>query len=238
MAPALKVAFKLGDGQVHAVTHGRESARPVMIHVHDDETTAVEAGRVHVAAHGGRLIRLAHSGQRLVSFRLGGREYAFDPNRMFSDAGIMTTLENHSTYSAAAHGEIKSLATRFLERFTLDREPVIIALHNIVEGRFSVESFAGTGYLREAAAITHISPRRSKFDFFYVTTPAFYDYLAARDFNVVLQDNARAPDDGSLSIYFARKGIPYLNVEAEMRHLPEQIAMLKTVAEMLAGSSD
>jgi hypothetical protein len=204
-----------------------------MVNVHDDENTSVEAGLANLNIFGGRLIELVHSGERLVTFHLRGEKYSFDPNRIFSDAGIVDTLAKQSRYSPAAHAAIKSFAGQYLEYFVLDREPAIIALHNTVDGIFSAESYAPSGYLGANTAAIHVSPARSKFDFFYVTDRRFYDYLAGRDFNVVLQDNDRVADDGSMSVYFARKKIPYINIEAEMSHLPEQIAMVNAAREML-----
>lgn len=232
----MKTAFKIGDNQIHAVVHQKRSAVPTMINVHDDENTSVEAGRKNIEHHGGRLIELVHSGKRLISFNLNGQGYAFDPNRMFSDAGIVATLRKHSSYSEAAHAAIKSFAHQFLQDFALDKEPVIIALHNTADGIFSVESFTPKGKFGSDAAAAHINPRRSKFDFFFVTETKFYDSLKDRDFNVVLQDNAQVTEDGSLSVHFAHKGIPYINVEAEINHLPAQIEMLEVVREMLNGA--
>ena len=120
--------------------------------------------------------------------------------------------------------------------FALDREPVIIALHNTVDGIFSVESFGAKGRLGSDAAEIFVSPRRSKFDFFYVTEAKFYDFLKSRDFNVVLQDNEKATDDEFRFPCDAGKGIPYINVEAEINHLPAQIEMLEVVREMLNGA--
>jgi len=232
----MKVAFKLGDTNVHAVLHQRKSGRLTMVNVHDDENTSVEAGKANLEEYGGRLIELVHSGERLVTFNLNGRSYAFDPNRIFSDVGIAETLKSHSRYSAEAHAEIKAFATRYLQEFALDQEPVIIALHNTVDGTFSVESFLPKATYGSNADTVHVSPNRSKFDFFYVTDKTFFDYLKARDFNVVFQDNQAVNDDGSLSVYFAKKGIPYINIEAEMKHLTNQIEMVKVVREMLNGA--
>ena len=204
-----------------------------MVNVHDDENTSVEAGLRNINQFGGRLVELVHSGERLVTFHINGEKFAFDPNRIFSDAGIEGTLKKQSHYSAAAHAAIKSFAAHYLKHFALDREPAIIALHNTVDGIFSVESFVPLGYLGSNAAAVHIDRQRSKFDFFYVTEQHFYDFLAERGFNVVLQDNGRVTDDGSMSVYFARKKIPYINIEAEMSHLPEQIAMVNVAREML-----
>ncbi|MDB6125678.1 MAG: hypothetical protein JWQ71_4671 [Pedosphaera sp.] len=229
----MKVDFRIGDTNVSAVTHQKLCNTPTMINVHDDENTSVEAGKINLNQYGGRLIELVHSGERLVTFKLDGKQYSFDPNRVFSDVGIVATLKKHSSYSEAAHKEIKSFATAYLKHFTLDKEPVIIALHNTVDGTFSVESFVPGASLASDAAAAYASPNRNKFDFFYVTDKKFYDYLKARDFNVVLQDNDRVTEDGSLSVYFSRKGIPYINIEAEIHNLNNQIEMVKVTHEML-----
>lgn len=230
----IKVPFTLGDRQIHAVLHQNQRPVPTMLNVHEDETTSVAAGKASIAEQGGRLIELAHSGERLITFGLRGKKYTFDPNRIFSEAGITATLEKHSAYSAEAHAEIKKFAQAYLHEFALDKEPAIIALHNATDGIFSVESFLPSGFLGCDAAKAHVSPRRSKFDFCFVTEDLLFEHLRARDFNVVLQDNAKVTEDGSLSVHFARKGIPYVNIEAAPDHLQEQIQLLKEVRQMLA----
>jgi hypothetical protein len=229
-----KTAFKLGDTVIQAVVH-QSGDGPTMLNVHDDEDIAVQAGIANIREYGGRVIELAHSGERLITFSLTGRKYAFDPNRIFSDGGIAETLKLQSTWSQEAQTEIRSFASSYLKTFSLDREPVIVALHNTMEGPFSVESFLPEAYLGSNSAAIYVSPDRSKFDFFYVTEPGFFDYLKRLNFNVVLQDNEQVTDDGSLSVHFSQKGIPYINVEAEVRHLSNQIEMLKIVREMLAS---
>src|SRR5580700_7911542 len=97
-----RIPFKLGDGEIHAVVHQLGSTRPTMLNVHDDEDTSVAAGLANIKEFGGRVIELAHSGARLITFTLAGAEYSFDPNRIFSDAGITETLKKKSVYSPAA----------------------------------------------------------------------------------------------------------------------------------------
>jgi hypothetical protein len=230
----MKYDFRLGDSVVQALVFGNERPGPTMLNVHDDEDTSVDAGKANLPKYGGRLIELVHSGERLITFTLSGKTYKFDPNRIFSDTGIAKTLEAQSTYSPEAHAEIKIFATEYFRLFALDQEPVIIALHNATEGVFCVESFLPTGYLGHDAAATHVSLQRNKFDFFYVTESRHFDHLKARDYNVVLQNNAQVSEDGSLSVYFARKGIPYINVEAEIRHLKAQVEMVAAAQEMWA----
>jgi hypothetical protein len=232
----LKVRFKIGNAVVTAEVFQRGKPTPTMINVHGDENTAVAAGKVIIEQSGGRLIELSHGGQRLVTFSLDGQRYSFDPNRIFSDAGIRATLEKQSAGSEAAHRAVKRFATQYLEHFALDREPVIIALHNNTEGALSIASYRPGAEQAATAKAVHIASIRSSDDFFYVTDQRLFDYLKQRDFNVVLQDNARVPDDGSLSVHFARNGIAYVHVEAEMSHLNAQIEMVRAAREMLDES--
>jgi hypothetical protein len=229
----LAVPFKLGDDVIHAAVHQKAPTTLTMINVHDDEDTSVEAGLTDIRQNGGRLIEFAHSGERLIVFHLGGQKYTFDPNRIFSDAGIKATLEKHSAWTPEAHAAIKSFADEYTNYFALDREAVIITLHNTTEGTFSINSFLPDSEHGAASTETFVSPSRDKFDFYFVTDRRFFDYLKARDFNVTVQDNQNTPDDGSLSIYFARKGIPYVNIEAEIRHLANQIDMVKVARAMI-----
>jgi hypothetical protein len=87
--------------------------------------------------------------------------------------------------------------------------------------------------LKSEAALTHISSSRDKFDFFYVTEKSYFEFLRERKFNVVLQDNANVTEDGSLSVFFAKRGIPYINVEAEIKNLEMQVEMLRAVRVMI-----
>src|SRR6266498_5800182 len=109
-ARTMKVPFKIGNAIVTAEVFQRGRPVPTMINVHDDEKTSVAAGKIIIEQSGGRLIELSHGGQRLVTFSLGGQHCSFDPNRIFSDAGIRATLEKQSTWSEAAHCAVKRFA--------------------------------------------------------------------------------------------------------------------------------
>lgn len=145
--------------------------------------------------------------------------------------GVLCFLFDRGKWNLRAIGFYRKLRTS--PHFALDHEPAIIALHNTVDGTYSIESYRPGAEHVAAAAAVHIGANRSRFDFCYFTDQRFFDYLKQRDFNVVLQDNAAAPDDGSISVYFARKGIPYVNIEAELSHLNAQIEMVRAAREML-----
>jgi hypothetical protein len=230
---AMNTQFSIGDQVVTAEVFQRGTARPVMLNVHDDENTSVTAGKAVIEQTGGRLIQFSHSGRRNVRFALNGERYAFDPNRIFSDAGIRDTLKRQGNWSEAAHQAVNQFATHYIEHFALDREPAIIALHNNSDDTLSIHSYEPNSENAAATKTVHVAPNRDPDDFFYVTDQRFFDYLKARNFNVMLQDNANVPDDGSLSVYFGKKGIPYVNIEAELSHLNPQIEMVRVACEML-----
>ncbi|HEX5221876.1 MAG TPA: hypothetical protein VFZ59_20090 [Verrucomicrobiae bacterium] len=226
--------FQLGETRIQVRVTQNRSATPTMVNVHDDENTSVRAGRVVVRESGGRLIELVHSGKRFVEFQLEGDAYRFDPNRIFTEEGIRATLTRQKNYSDAAHAVVRKFAQELLETFELNRQPVIIALHNTGNGGLSINSYQPAQALDRAADRVHETKSRNAGDFFYVTDERFFAWLKERDFNVMLQDNANVPDDGSMSVYFGRRGIPYLNIEANNHHLEEQIEMVRAAERMLA----
>jgi len=226
-------SFRLGESVISARVSQKGESSLTMVNVHDDENTSVRAGKIVIRESGGRLIELVHRGKRLVEFQFEGQTYRFDPNRIFTEAGIRATLTRQKNYTEEAHAIVHSFAQEFIETFRLDRQPVIIALHNTGNGGLSINSYQPNRELNRAASRIHESKSRSACDFFYVTDERLFTWLKNHDFNVMLQDNANVPDDGSMSVYFARQGIPYLNIEANNNHLEEQIEMVRAAARML-----
>ena len=228
-----RVAFEIGDSTVHARSFLNRQARPVMVNVHDDENTSVKAARTLIEKTGGHLIELVHTGKRNVTFDLSGNRFAFDPNRIFTAAGLRRSIRGPEERSEEAKAEVGNFARQFIEFFRLDQEPAIVALHNNTDGALSVKTYAPGGRLAPDAADTYANPKMDPDDFLFVTDHRFFDYLKGKRFNVVLQDNQGVADDGSLSVYFARKGIPYVNVEAQNGHRRQQLKMMKAVRTML-----
>jgi hypothetical protein len=227
-------SFRLGETHLEVRVTQSRMPTPIMVNVHDDENTSVQAGRVVIQESGGRLIELVHSGKRFVEFRLEGQTYRFDPNRIYTENGIRATLTRQNNYSDAAHAVVRDFAQAFIETFELNRQAAIIALHNTGNAGLSINSYQPARELDRAADRVHETKSRSAGDFYYVTDERFFTWLKERDFNVMLQDNANVPDDGSMSVYFGRRGIPYLNIEANNNHLDEQIEMVRAAERMLA----
>ena len=200
--------------------------RRVLCNLHDDEQTSVRAARKLLQQRHGRLVTIGNEGMRNVTFSLGGREFQFDPNRMFTADGVRKTLTDLSSWDAAAQHVVMEFGRQLLLRYDLGSTDVVVALHNNSEGRYAATSYAdGQEYDRDAAAV-HLAADQDADDFFFVTDERLYRAPSQRGYNVVLQDNRHVTDDGSLSVYCGKLGLPYVNVEAQHGHLQQQFQML------------
>jgi hypothetical protein len=217
----------LGDTPVLLVSTAREPAGLTYVSVHENEHTAVTAVRQFVARRGGRVVELRAQRHRLVTFSRAGVHYTFDPNRIFTPAGVEKTLRRYGPYTPLAHADVARLATALFDRIRSGLLPPLVAVHNNSEGALSVESYRPGGSLETEAAEVWVNRAMDPDDFLLVTERGLFDRLRTLEFNVVLQ-SATPSDDGSLSVYCQGR-LPYVNVEAQFGHLAEQIRMLEAV---------
>jgi hypothetical protein len=226
-------ALRLGDTIVDVVISDRPGSKYLFCNLHDDENTAVEAGLEALRKLKGRLVELRHGGKRDITFRLDGETFAVDPNRIFTTAGVHDTLAKRSRRTATAERAVEGFAQSLLDVYSIERTDAVIALHNNSEGHYSALSYAKGGELASDAAAVFIKDGNDPDDFFFVTETAVFDALRRRGHNVVLQDNHRVTDDGSLSVYCGRANVRYINVEAQHGHLERQVAMILAADEVL-----
>lgn len=228
------IPFMLNDSTVTIIKHvyGNDSIR--FLSVHDDENTGVEAAIDFMKEHGGSLVELAYGNERNVVFNLENSidKCIFDPNGMFTDTGAYRTLDKHSRVTPEAVQAIRSLGETVLETYNYDSLGYVVTLHNNSEGLYSIRYYLPGKLMDTAAAKVHINPTWDSDDFVFVTEPYFFDYLKKRDVNVVLQ-SPDAPNDGSLSVYSAMQGVPYVNIEVQDGHLKVQRELIGIVAEMM-----
>lgn len=225
--------LRIGETTVDVVISERPGSKPLFCNLHDDENTAVEAGLVALSRSGGRLVELRHGGTRDVRFRLDGQTFAVDPNRIFTTEGTRRTLAKLSRRTIEAERAVDRFARDLLSIYSIELSDVVIALHNNTEGHYSARSYEKGGDLASDAATVFIKDGSDPDDFFFVTERAVFDALRRRGFNVILQDNRRVTDDGSLSVYCGRAGVRYINVEAQHGHREEQVAMILALREVL-----
>ena len=229
-------AVPLGAAQVHIAAHETGAPGLTFVSMHDDENTAVEAARRTLRQRGGRLVEVQHTGRRNLSFALDSATYTFDPNRIFTDAGAAATLRNLGPFSEEALQATRRFAGDLLAAMDLPTLDAVVTAHNNTEDQYSLRSYAPGGeYVREAAAV-YRAPDMDADDFFFVTDRALFDAMRQAGFSAVLQKGAGMTDDGSLSVYCAKQGVPYVNVEAQHGHLDEQVRMMQFLTELLAGS--
>lgn len=223
----------LGGAKIN-VAESRSPGAPLLyVNLHDDENTSAQAGLELLGRTGGRLLELRHSGRREVVFELGARTYRFDPNRIFTRRGVEQTLAKLSQRDAEAERLVERFAADLLALYKIDQAETVVALHNNGEKGYSALSYTAGQPLAGDAEDVFIAPDRDPDDFFFVTERSVFEALRKQGSNVVLQDNRRVTDDGSLSVYCGRAGTRYINVEAKHGHLSEQIKMLDELAEAL-----
>lgn len=166
---------------------GPADAPIALVHVHANEQTAWAAAQ-QVAARTAttRAHSVAHGATRTLT--CGPDEV--DPNRVFSGHPLGAAL---------------------VDAWGLRRAAGIVAAHNNRADRaLTIDDFAAGGRLaRDAVAVAR--GRGDPHAFFLVTTRWLFAGLAGE--NRVLQSPI-ARDDGSLSVWAARAGVPYVNAEA------------------------
>jgi hypothetical protein len=225
----------LGETTVHFLVHEREPGSAVIVNVHDDENTAVLAASAVLERQGGRLVEIDAQGKRMVSFQLSKQTYAFDPNRMFTDVGLDKTLKQNGRTSAQAKTQVQAFAAALLALLPprVEGQP-LIAVHNNTPGPpLTIHGYESGGAFAKEAAEVFVGPGQAEDDFFLVTERRHFEVLKSKGFNVVLQNNEGATDDGSLSVYCGKRGLPYVNVEALPTHQPQQEKMIETVVTEL-----
>ncbi|RYY58011.1 MAG: hypothetical protein EOO09_00105 [Chitinophagaceae bacterium] len=216
--PGTKVKwFILGEDSISvSLTSYGAGKGPVYVHLHDDETTALDAALPILRTNGGLLLKIHNNGERNIRFTLDSAEYEFDPNRMFSREGITHSLVRHKRISNKSIAAIEDFARAFLEM--LPSSPtMLVALHNNRNGSLSVKTYMGEGEEAADAADVSVVKKADPDDFMLTTERGLFDHFRSR-FNIVLQSSGRLTQDGSLSVYCGEKGIPYLNCETEHGH--------------------
>lgn len=216
--------------------HDDTAKKISFVHVHENETTAVKAAdRLLDSLQNGCFVTWQSQQQRFVNFELANIQYHFDPNRIYSKRGINKTLGNKpGVFSDSATLAVQKVANAFLKKY-IDHKILVVALHNNTNaGGLTINSYQKGGVYSKDASQVYVNPKQDTDDFFYTTEMAYYYLFKSKGFNIVLQDNAGVKDDGSLSVYCAAQKIPYINIEAQDGHLPQQMKMLNEVLAIIS----
>jgi hypothetical protein len=204
----------------------------VIIHLHDDEISSAEAAKKVLGHTGGILIELGNNGKRLVSFKKEGKKVQFDPNRIFTAKGRSQNL--HYLNKTVTPGITRSV--KAFTAFILQKIPkslvTLVAVHNNQNGNYSINSYKPGTYSKDVLK-WYKNPKRDPDNFFIVNNNEMFKGIKKQYFNVVLQNSMKATDDGSLSVYYGKKNLVYVNIETQKGKLDEQVAMLNAVFNTL-----
>jgi len=224
----------IGETRVRVVVaevriKGRRSL--IYFHPHENEHGSAVVTRHIIQQNGGKLVEVRSEGDRLITFKLKGATYSFDPNRMFTDIGLAHSLTHFGPTSEPAVTAARRLRNAVLAELGGGKTP-IVAVHNNAEDGIDARSFRSDGPLSAQAAKIAINPKENSHDFFLVLDDALFDRLHHKGFNTVLQ-SPNPPDDGSLAIYCQEHHWQYVNVEAAEGDMTEQQRMLAALPDAL-----
>lgn len=233
-----KVYYKLGDQQLIPIRLSRygNNSKIFCFNMHDNEFTSVQAARKLLEIQGGYLLKIDNKGQRLIRFRLKGKQYAFDPNRVFSRTGIQQSLRENGPVDSAAVIAVENFGKRLLEMIP-DSIDCVIALHNNTEGAYSVKSYLPGGDRQKDAREVTAIPGQDEDDIVFTTDPDIYRAMAAAGYNSILQHNEKVKQDGSLSVYFGNINGRYVNVETQHGRTSQYVEMLEQLFLYLSGNN-
>jgi hypothetical protein len=220
--PTARTTTKLGICTMVLERYGLANAPHRLVHVHASERSTLKAALKLQAQRDLVVYSLSNGTRRYVRFQLkkGGREWKFDPNRMFSEAGVKKTLQKRSRRkpSSNAIAAVCGFADWFRAEADLKKTASrpTIALHTNYDGGYGVDEYLPGGeHARAAAQVNRVSAEDAD-EFFFTTEVCAHAAFAHRARNSVLQrPNLR--DDGSLSVWAAGHGLPYINVEGQRR---------------------
>jgi hypothetical protein len=214
--PAEKtILHKLGDRTISfkVVQYG-QSVSTCCINLHDDEKTAVQAARSVLEQTGGVLIKIENNARRIISFPFKGVVYSFDPNRIFSRAGIDVTLQAKGKKNPLAIMEVEKFAAHLLELIP-DSASCVVALHNNTDGDFSVKTYKNGGKRQNDAKEVYEDNWQDADDIALTTDEILFNQMSAFGYNSILQDNVKVNKDGSLSVYYGEQNKRYINIETQ-----------------------
>jgi len=224
----------VGETRVRLVVMEVKAGTPgafVYFHPHENEHGSAVVTRHAIRERGGRLVEIRSEGDRLITFRVKGATYSFDPNRMFTDIGLEHSLSHFGPSSPPAVECARLLRDAVIKQLGGGKTP-IIAVHNNAEGDISVLAYRKGGALAEHAARVAVNPKEKPHNFFLVLDETIFKRLHHAGFNTVLQ-SPDSPDDGSLSVFCQQHNWPYINIAAAESDINQQQRMLESIPAVM-----
>jgi len=205
----------------------------LFFNMHDNENTAAEAGQQIIKENGGTFCELVGKGTRLIQFKINDKSIFIDPNRIFTDEGIIANLELLNEYSNQAFLEIKSFSKQIIELLDFENHELVVGLHNNPKDSYSVYDYLGEGNEKQYAETVNFIPGTNPNNFYLTNSEKYYNILSKKGYNVILQSKTNPYNDGSLLDYCSKHNINFINLEVETGDLNSQLIMSKELYELL-----
>ncbi|MEX1002690.1 MAG: hypothetical protein WDZ35_11295 [Crocinitomicaceae bacterium] len=228
----MKKSIRIGDSTIQILQeYGRVEDSILFINVHEDEQTSIDAVNFFTEKTPLHFVRLMHHQTRRIDFSIKNKAYSVDPNRIFTAKGRRKTLRDGGKFSFRASRAVKFFSMQLLDY--VNDKGVVVAMHNNTDINYSINSYLPGGSESKNTRSLYINPLMDPDDFIYTTEEKYFHLLKEKKINVILQDNRRFVNDGSLSVYCGKKGIPYINIEAQKGHFDEQVRLIEEVLDLL-----
>lgn len=222
-----KIAYRLGDTSIFLNRYTAHDGKGLTyFHPHSSEPTSLETSLQVIAEYGGVVVSFDNVPNRYVSFKLEGKDYSFDPNRIYTKDGVEDNLKLLGAYSRKAEDEVFRFSQWLSGVLSASR---VFAIHNNMNKGYNVLSYRHKdGSLAKGVKAINIVPKNNTGNFVYTTNAALF--LAAKEsgFNAVLQGKD-VVDDGSYSVFAMKKGIDYINVETQRTYAADDLKLIKFV---------
>jgi uncharacterized Zn-finger protein len=230
---SMRESIKIGDTNVAFFIHESAEDHPyIFVNVHEDETTSIETLAAFSLMEPLDYFYIEHLKTRRISFEMKQKSFDFDPNRIFTRKGRRKTLKDGAGGNSwRANRMVKTFAEAILKK--LETGKTVVAVHNNTDVNYSIKSYLPNGDEFQNTREVFVNREMDPDDFIYTTVKEFYDAYKERGINVILQDNRKFVNDGSLSVYCGKKGIPYINIETQKGHFDEQMHLIQVTLEVL-----
>jgi hypothetical protein len=196
-------------------------SRISVLNLHENEHTSIEAFLGLDQSKNFPFTFLHQYGRRNIAYCKDDLDTIyFDPNRIFSPAGITNTLVTNSRFDSGAFFAAQHLGHLLIDKIQTSK--FILALHNNSPGNYSVNSYKRNAEYANDAEKVYTNPTMDADDFVYTNDETIFKWFKKNRANIVLQNNDHVTDDGSLSVFFRDRKAIYINIEAEHGHLAEQ----------------
>lgn len=229
--------FTLGETEVRINLYENAGSNVTFFSPHHNEQIARNLAKEFVEKNGGRLIEIESfdaqgKPSRYVNFKLNGKTFTLDPNRIFTENG-----RSCDSLPAEIDLLVKDFADKLLKLiFANGNEQFIVAVHNNTDvdskdehakqGDLTALAFvktAGHGAFQSQAEGAFLSNVENDTDnFIFLSSAKYLGFFVEKSFNVVVQKSAAKlrstgcnVDDGSLSVFTAQNNIQYICLEAD-----------------------